>query len=188
MLARADAGQRRIAETDLSLDEVVGDAARAVRSLADGRGVRVVVEPGPELPCRGDAELLSRMFVNLLDNAIKYTPSGGEVRVHAEARGSDLVVTVTDTGVGIPEEARAHVFERFYRVERARATAAEGSGAGLGLSIARWIAGAHGGTLELVASSEHGTTFEVRLPRSRKKDNGEAHRPPPLPPSRRSAK
>ena len=137
---------------------------RAVRSLADRRGVRVALAPAAEMPFRGDEGLLSRTVVNLLDNAIKYTPEGGEVRVGADARAGDYVVTVEDTGIGIPAEAQPFVFDRFFRADQARSRAEAGGGAGLGLSIARWIAEAHGGRLDLVRSSERGTVFALTLP------------------------
>ncbi len=167
MLARADAGQRPLVLADVDVAEVVSESVRAVRTLAEQRGVTVAAEPTTdELPLRADAALLSRMFLNLLDNAIKYSPEGGRVRVRTERRGGAYVVTVEDTGMGIPAEAQPFVFDRFYRADKARARPKTegGGGAGLGLSIARWIAEAHGGRLDLVRSSEQGTVFAVTLP------------------------
>jgi heavy metal sensor kinase len=165
LLARADAGERPLVESEFYLDEVVCECVRAVRSLAERRGVRLACGPAAEMPFRGDEALVRRLLVNLLDNAIKYTPNGGEVRVHME-RGTEYVVTIADTGCGVPAEAGQLVFERFFRVDKARARAGSdgGSGAGLGLSIARWIAEAHGGRVELVRSSDRGSTFAVTLP------------------------
>jgi heavy metal sensor kinase len=166
LLARADAGQRPLLLEEFYLDEVVADSVRAVRSLAHRRGVEVSHEPSKEMLFKGDEALLRRMLLNLLDNAIKYTQSGGKVRVRAQERGAGYVVTVADTGIGIPAEAQPLVFERFFRADKARSRtgAEEGAGAGLGLSIARWIAEAHGGRVELLHSGEHGSTFAVTLP------------------------
>jgi signal transduction histidine kinase len=108
------------------------------------------------------------MLLNLLDNAIKHTPAGGVVRVSLARHNSTCEIMVADTGGGIPVEAQPHVFERFYRVDKARSRAesVEGSGAGLGLSIARWIAEAHDGQLTLRHSDETGSVFVASLPAS----------------------
>jgi heavy metal sensor kinase len=165
-LARADTKRQPLEIGEFYLDEAIGDSVRAVRSLAARRGVAVVGDACEEMPARGDETLVVRLFVNLLDNAIKHTPEGGEVRVHAGREGARYRVTVADTGSGIPPEAQPYVFDRFYRADaaRARGEAGEGSGAGLGLSIVRWIAEAHGGCVDLASSSERGTTFAVTLP------------------------
>jgi signal transduction histidine kinase len=101
--------------------------------------------------------------VNLLDNAIKYTPAGGDVTLSAERLNGDYVVKVADSGPGIPLEAQPHIFDRFYRSERDRRASAT-SGAGLGLAIAAWVAQTHGGSVSLEKSSNVGSTFAVRLP------------------------
>ena len=171
-LARADAGQHPLRLNDFYLDETVFECAHAVRTLAAGRGVSIETDAPREMPFRGDEELIRRMLLNLLDNAIKYTPRGGHVAVKCEARGSDYVLSVSDTGAGIPAEAQAHIFERFYRADKARSReervdgtiAANGSGAGLGLSIARLVAEAHKGRLELLNSNEAGSVFVATLP------------------------
>jgi two-component system phosphate regulon sensor histidine kinase PhoR len=102
--------------------------------------------------------------VNLLDNAIKYTPPGGDVTLSTEQRNGDYLVAVTDSGPGIPLEAQPHIFDRFFRADAARTRSAAGGGAGLGLSIAWRIARAHGGRLELASSSPAGTEFTFTLP------------------------
>jgi signal transduction histidine kinase len=112
---------------------------------------------------RGDEGLLRRLLLNLLDNAIKYTPATGSVTVSASTENGTYVVEVADTGGGVPVEARARVFDRFYRAQRAR-EAGEASGAGLGLAIAQWIAQAHAGTVALLKSDEKGSVFQVTLP------------------------
>jgi signal transduction histidine kinase len=105
------------------------------------------------------------MLLNLLDNAVKHTPAGGQVRLRLGRADSNYSVVVADTGTGIPLEAQPHIFERFYRADKARSRAANGNGgAGLGLSIARWIAEAHGGSLTLQHSDTTGSQFRVTLP------------------------
>jgi heavy metal sensor kinase len=164
-LARADAGQYRLAAVSFYLDETAGECVRAVRSLASQRGIELQFQhSGGEMPFRGDESLIRRMILNLLDNAIKFTPPGGEVRVDVSRDDSYYFLRITDTGAGIPSEAQPHVFERFYRADRARSREGDTGGAGLGLSIASWIAGMHGGRVTLERSGPTGSTFAVSLP------------------------
>ena len=167
-LARADDGRPSLQPADFYLDELIDEVGRAASVLGGRQGVTVEVGAAPETPYRGDEGLLRQMLLNLLDNAIKHTPPGGSVRLSFERHDSHFYIPVADTGAGIPAEAQPHVFERFYRADRARARAAgaNGSGAGLGLSIARWIAEVHGGRLELRRSDPSGSTFVVTLPAS----------------------
>ena len=161
VLARADAGGYPIQSTDLDLDEIVDDCRRAVKLLAVERGVQVQSSAGPELPIRGDADLLRRLLLNLLQNAIQHTPAGGSVTVTTEPLPDNVKVRVSDGGPGIPDADRSRIFDRFVRLDEART----GNGAGLGLSIAKWIAEAHGGTLVLEASGPGGSTFCATLRR-----------------------
>jgi two-component system, OmpR family, sensor kinase len=168
-LARADVGQQGLRPCDFYLDELIMETARAAGVLASRKGVKVTVSPSAEMPFHGDEGLLRQMLLNLLDNAVKHTPGGGSVSVMLARSEAALTITVSDTGAGIPAEARPHIFERFYRVDKARSRAeaahAGGGGAGLGLSIARWIAEAHGGSLELRRSEAAvGSTFVASLP------------------------
>jgi heavy metal sensor kinase len=167
-LAHADAGRPTLQPGDFYLDELLMESVRAAQVLAGRKGVAVELEPATEISYRGDEGLLRQMFLNLLDNAIKFTPAGGVVRVSLARRDSTYEVAVEDTGSGIPREAQGRIFERFYRVDQARTRAespGEG-GAGLGLSIARWIAEAHDGWLELRRSDERGSSFVATLPLS----------------------
>lgn len=171
-LARADAGQYRLTLTDFYLDELVGESVRSVRTLVSERSLSLGLHAPVEMPFRGDEALMRRLILNLLDNAIKHTSAGGSITVSCEPKESLYLLTVADSGSGIPKDAQPHIFERFYRADRARSRAeADGgnitSGAGLGLSIARWIAEAHDGTLELQRSDERGTTFAAMLPAPR---------------------
>jgi two-component system OmpR family sensor kinase len=166
LLARADAGQYPLSQTDFYLDELINECVRAVRTLAATRGVKLFCEPTIESPMRGDEGLMQRMILNLLDNAIKHTPAQGTVTVRLARDGTEYLITVTDTGQGISTEEQPHIFERFYRVDKARGRGDTdgGSGAGLGLSIARWVAEVHHGRLELLRSDESGSTFKASLP------------------------
>jgi signal transduction histidine kinase len=147
---------------------LISEAARAADVLGARKNVAISVAPTAETPFHGDEGLLRQMILNLLDNAVKHTPAGGSVRVSLAREDGHYTITVSDTGTGIPAQAHAHIFERFYRVDKARsraeAGAATGSGAGLGLSIGRWIAEAHGGSLRLQRSGEEGSVFVASLP------------------------
>ena len=112
---------------------------------------------------RGDETQLASMFSNLVDNAIKYTPPGGKIEVVGQADESEVVVSISDTGIGIPEGKLARIFERFYRVDKARSK--ETGGTGLGLSIVRHVAQNHGGKVSVDSVLDVGSTFTVRLPR-----------------------
>jgi heavy metal sensor kinase len=168
-LARADAGQYKLASEEFYLDELAGEVAHSVRTLVAERGLTMRLDATQEMPARGDENLLRRLLLNLLDNAIKHTPRGGEVTISCKREGARYITTVSDTGRGIPAGAQPHIFDRFYRADSARSRA-EGdnagptSGAGLGLSIARWVAEAHAGTLELLHSSRAGSVFQLTLP------------------------
>jgi heavy metal sensor kinase len=166
LLARADAGHLVVRRAPLYLEEVVDDASRAVRSVAEQRGVQVSVRSVVEAPLLGDADLLGRLLLNLLDNAIKYSPDDGMVTVDMARDDVRYVITVTDAGPGIPPEAQDRVFERFFRVDtaRSRSETSATSGAGLGLAIARRVAEMHGGRLDLEESRPGRTVFRVTLP------------------------
>ena len=166
-LARADAGEYPLVLTDFYLDESMNECVRSVRSLAAQKHLDVLYEPPEkEIAFRGDEPLVRRMVLNLLNNAIKYTPKNGRVRVSLKENRDHCEVIVSDTGHGIPIEAQSHIFDRFFRVDKARSRdeSLNGSGAGLGLSIARWAAELHGGRIVLDHSDEAGTTFIISLP------------------------
>jgi heavy metal sensor kinase len=161
-LARADAGQIPIALEPVSLPDVVGAAIEQVRPLAGQRRVDLQISSSRPVTLRADDDLVLQLLLNLLDNAIKYTAAGGEVTVGWNADGRDVELWVRDTGSGIAQEHLPHLFDRFYRVDKARSRA-EG-GTGLGLSICRWIAEAHGGSISVDSSLGKGSTFTVWLP------------------------
>jgi two-component system OmpR family sensor kinase len=119
--------------------------------------------PDRELSVRGSMESLARLLTNLIENAIRHTPAEGQIRLSACEAGEEVVITVADTGEGIPPEHLPHVCDRFYRVDAARSRAQ--GGAGLGLAIGQSIAQAHGGTLAIESEVGRGTTVRVTLPR-----------------------
>ena len=165
-LTRADAGEYRLARTDFYLDELVADGVRAARALAQAKNITLSVVAANEMPVRADEDLVRRMILNLLDNAIKYTPAGGNISIVSGSVPGGYEVSVTDSGPGIPAEMQSRIFERFFRVDRARSRSGVVGGAGLGLSIARWIAEAHLGRIELVRSDAAGSAFKVYIPAS----------------------
>ncbi|MGH9494814.1 MAG: heavy metal sensor histidine kinase [Candidatus Sulfotelmatobacter sp.] len=165
-LARADAGQHPLERTEFYLDELAAECVRNVRTLASARNIAVSCKSEREAPIQADETLLRRMLLNVLDNAIKYTPSGGSVAVRCAEQDGTYKLSVQDSGPGIPAELQSKIFERFFRGDKARSRAeSDGGGAGLGLSIASWIASAHGGDLNLVRSSADGSTFTATLPK-----------------------
>jgi two-component system OmpR family sensor kinase len=162
-LARADAGSYPIRSRPMYLDEVVDEVVRAARIVASTRQVAIAAECIASAPLTGDEDLVRRLIVNVLDNAVRYAPSGSTVRVALDRAGDSYAISVSDDGPGVPAEAQARIFERFYRVDEARTHGRDG-GAGLGLALAKWIANMHGGDITLAASSRMGSTFVITLP------------------------
>jgi heavy metal sensor kinase len=147
----------------LSLNETVRDCARAAQVLAIRKGIRLNTESESEsMILSGDNELLRRMILNLLDNAVKYTPEGGQISVVLARRNGNARISVKDTGIGISQADQAHVFDRFFRVDKARSRVL--GGAGLGLSIVAWIVESHGGKIDLKSTPGQGSLFTVELP------------------------
>jgi len=162
-LARADAGNYPVRTTPMYLDEVIDEVVRAARVVAGTRNISVDATTVPSAAFTGDEELIRRMVVNLVDNAVRHTPAGTAVRVELDETGSGYAIAVKDQGPGIPQEIRAQIFERFFRADTSRRQG-EYNGAGLGLSLARWIARTHGGDVVLARSSPSGSTFVISLP------------------------
>ncbi|MEP6901666.1 MAG: ATP-binding protein [Actinomycetota bacterium] len=162
-LARADSGQFQTDFKQIYLDEILADCVRAVRVLAEKRKISIQFDAAEEMPLQGDEQLLHRLCLNLLDNAVKYNREGGTIKVETQKIGGDYRITFSDTGIGILTEEQPRIFERFYRADlaRSRAEETETSGAGLGLAIADWIAGLHQGKIELISSDEKGSVFAV---------------------------
>jgi heavy metal sensor kinase len=162
MLSRDDAGVGKQIRGSLDLVALVSGVVENMRPLAEAKGLTLNGRFNVSLPAAGDTARLRQVFYNLLDNAIKYTPSGGRVEVSAERQGASAVVTIRDTGEGIAAEHLPHIFERFYRVDQSRSRSQGGTG--LGLSIARSIVSAHGGTIQVASAPGEGARFTVVLP------------------------
>jgi signal transduction histidine kinase len=149
------------------VDSLLTDAAEAVAASAAEQGVEVIVEPAPpDVLVSGDRSQLRSMLTNLADNAVKYSdPAGGDARVWLRANPSTdiVIVEVEDQGIGISESHIDRIFERFYRVDRARSRTTGGTG--LGLSIARHVALTHGGDVSVESKLGEGSIFRVELPR-----------------------
>jgi signal transduction histidine kinase len=160
VLARADAGGYPLRPTDFILDDVIDECRQAVSVQAATRGVTVTATGLSDLAMHADQELLGRLLVNLLQNAVQHTPSGGAVGVDVSVGDGQVRIRVTDSGHGIAPEDRARIFDRFVQLDPSR----RAEGAGLGLTIARWIAEAHGGSLIVESSGADGSTFRVAIP------------------------
>jgi heavy metal sensor kinase len=163
LLARADSGAEAHQFAPIDLVATLRETCCHGRTLAGPKGIQFTEElgNGPIL-VRGDMHGLRRLFLILIDNAVKYSPAGGKVTVSLSSTDGFAVAEVRDTGIGISETDLPHIFERFYRADKARSR--EMGGAGLGLSIGRWIAEAHGGMIEVKSTFRQGSVFRVRLP------------------------
>lgn len=161
-LTRADAGQISLVLDEVSIADLVRGVVEQTRSLANDRKVGLRFEDGPLVTIRADEDLLLHLMLNLLENAIKNTPAGGQIVVTWRTNGSQVEVRVQDSGVGIASEHIPFLFDRFYRVDKGRSRV-EG-GVGLGLAISRWIAQAHGGSIQVESAPGKGSSFTVLMP------------------------
>jgi signal transduction histidine kinase len=161
-LTKADAATTPFVFTEVALHDLVEDVGKQVRVLTDKKELQLDVRVDGPVRVRGDEMRLRELLLILLDNAIKFTDAAGTVGLTLEADGGKAVVRVRDSGSGIPPEALPHLFDRFYRADKARSRA-EG-GAGLGLAIAKWIVEAHRGSIRVDSYPGTGTTFTVELP------------------------
>ena len=166
LLARADSGVEALHFASVDLSQTLREACRQGRVLAQGKQIRFQEEiANSPVIVEGDTHALQRLFLILFDNAVKYTPAGGSVTVSLTDANGFAVAEIRDTGIGIGQAELPHIFERFYRADKARSR--EMGGVGLGLSIGRWIAEAHGGVIEAESTPGQGSVFRVRLPISR---------------------
>lgn len=161
-ISRADSGQIRLVRTPVMIMPFVKEVGSFVEILADEKSQRLSINGDERLQVQGDRAILRQILINLLDNAIKYSPGGGAIDVHVSAAQELVSVEVRDSGPGIGPAHRDRVFDRFYRVDEGRSR--DSGGAGLGLAIAKWGAEAHGGRLELVCPSSGGCIFRLLLP------------------------
>jgi signal transduction histidine kinase len=161
-LARADSGRVNLKLEPVDLSAAMDEPVAAARKLAEARGLSFEARlPDGACPVIGDTAVLGRLAMLLIDNAIKYTPAPGSVGVAVENRGDWAVLEVQDSGIGISPEDLPHIFERFYRADKARG---RGGGAGLGLAIAKWIAEQHGAEIRVESTPAEGSTFRICLP------------------------
>jgi two-component system, OmpR family, sensor histidine kinase CiaH len=158
LLARSDSGAISLERVPIELDDIATDAATSLRGPAEARGVRLVVDPEPA-PGLGDPVRLRQLVTALIDNAIRYSPPGSEVRIEVRRAGEALHLSVEDQGKGIRPEDLPRIFDRFWR-----APDAPSGGTGLGLAIAKWIAERHDGRIVASNRSGGGARFEVELP------------------------
>ena len=173
VLARADAGGYPLQRVSLYLNELVAECQQTLDVLACERGVSIHSSAGIDTPFCGDEELLRRMLLNVIQNAVEHTRAGGAVRVELSPNGHQLAIRVRDQGPGIRPGDQARIFDRFVQLDPAR----RGAGAGLGLPIARWIADAHGGSLEVEDSGTSGSTFRILLPLEENEHGGHQGQP-----------
>ena len=159
-LARSEGGSVRVTQAPVNLAEIVAEAAPALQALADTAGVILSIPPSAPAQVRGNASMLFRLIFNLGENAIKYTPAGGCVTITLTQSGNEVGLEVRDTGPGIPPEDLPHIFDRFYRADRARGR----GGVGLGLALVRSIVSLHGGDITAHSTPGLGSRFRVVLP------------------------
>lgn len=161
-IARLDAGEAQAEFAQFDLSQLAISTADQMLLLAEDKGIKLLTPHSQPVPVNGDRARLKQVIVNLLDNAIKYTQEGGTIILRTGATAELAVLEVEDNGMGIPDTAMPHIFERFYRVDKARSR--DLGGAGLGLSIVKSICHAHGGTVEIFSSAGKGSRFRVQLP------------------------
>jgi len=162
LLSRSDSSQVGLNVVPLRLDLLIKDIGNLFEVLATQKIIGLKIDPIQEMVVMGDKIRLQQLFTNLIDNALKFTPEGGSIRICVEKNRDSVQVKVMDTGIGIPKEEQEKIFKRFYRVDKSRSR--ETGGVGLGLSIAQWVAHAHKGTIQLQSNPGKGSIFIVTLP------------------------
>jgi two-component system phosphate regulon sensor histidine kinase PhoR len=163
-LSRIEGGGTLLLADGLDMGVIAAASAERLRLFAERQGVDLRIETQPGLPAvRGDGARLGQVVVNLVHNAVKFSPDGGDVIVRTMAQGDSVVTSIEDHGVGIPKAAQDRVFERFYKVDRARRRG-EAGGTGLGLAIARHVVEQHGGRIWVESTDGAGSTFSFALP------------------------
>ncbi len=165
LLSLADAGQLPLKRAEVDVESLLRSVAEGAQVVAEDKGIDLKVEVSPPPPTAyGDADRLRQVVGNLVSNAIRYTPQGGEITLRTWMDDNQTCIAVADTGPGIAPQDLPHIFDRFYRADAARDRASGGSG--LGLAIARALIEAHGGTISVESTPGHGTTFTIALPRA----------------------
>jgi len=161
-ISRADAGQVHLQQHPIPMMELARECAAMLEVLVDEKAQHLKVEGDEQVAVSGDRLILRQAIINILHNAIKFSPAGGSISMLVSRNGEGVQLRVSDSGPGIAEEHRGKVFQRFYRVDSARSS--ETGGAGLGLSIAQWAVQAHGGRITLAANEESGCAFQIDIP------------------------
>ena len=167
-LVNIDSGAMKLNLTDLDISRLLQEQVKRLSPLARENGVELECTAGASLIAPGDPLKLQQVIYNVIDNAIKYTPRGGEVHCSVTRSGRMAVIRIADTGEGIPAEDLPHIFDRFYRVDKARSR--ETGGTGLGLSIVKQIVLSHGGSITPESTLGQGTTFTIQLPMTKKNE------------------
>ena len=162
LLAQTDANQLKLNVQEVRLKPFLEEALSLAAGLPDEKHIQIRLDPAPDATVRFDPDRMKQLLLNLIDNGIKYGVPNGWIRLTAEISGGRLKLVVQDNGIGIPKSEQERIFERFYRVDKARSR--QTGGAGLGLSIVRWIAQAHGGRVQVESQEGKGTTFTVTIP------------------------
>ena len=163
VISKTEAGVEKVSHDKVDIAALIGNACELFEPLAEEKNVGLRCRAPEKTIVSGDARMLQRMLANILDNAVKYTPPGGEVEISlSESEKKDIIIAIRDSGIGISETDVPHVFERFYRCDRSRSQ----PGTGLGLSLARAIARAHGGDITVRSALDQGSTFTVTLPKN----------------------
>jgi heavy metal sensor kinase len=161
-LARAESGEVEIAQETVDLSAMAQKLTEDLEPVASSKNLTLSCNSAPSVTVCGDTGWLERVVLNLLDNAIKFTPAGGHVNVRVSQNGHSATLEVQDDGIGIPNEALPHIFERFYRSDPSRSDRAEG--AGLGLSLVKWAVDQHHGSIEVESTPDKGSRFRMKLP------------------------
>ena len=161
-LSKADMGEVHLQKKPVDLAQLVSEVYAQAKMIAMRKGIHVQMSNDGDVAVVGDRLRLRELLLNLVDNAVKYTPEGGEMRISLERNDQQVTLRVMDTGIGIDPQDQPHIFDRFFRVDKARSR--EAGGSGLGLSICKWIVEAHGGEISVESDLGKGSMFRVTLP------------------------
>jgi two-component system, OmpR family, sensor kinase len=162
ILSMGECGGIVLEPQPINLGGLLRRVSEEAKLLAQEKGLSIILGKTAEITVTGDERWVRQLLLNVIDNAIKYTPPGGRITLFMEKTQGSARLLVEDTGIGIPEESLPHIFDRFYQVDKVKARAI--GGCGLGLSICKWIADAHGGTIEVSSPLGYGTTISIQLP------------------------